>query len=232
MGGERLFDFMEGLPRVCFSPYQSCSKSPRKDSGGRVEDSSSSSSVVTQTVVSSVAIAVSGTSETTSDLPGPPSSAPVSSASSGPESVASYALASFRKAGQEAGLSKRAATFTAESLRPSTRCTYDSRLAGFRKWCSSASCDPRSASLGCIADFFISLFDKDLSLSSIRGYRSAIASVHKGFSNGSTMSNFPFLTRLFRSFFLKRPPSQSLVPSWSLPAVLRALAEAPFEPLH
>ena len=46
------------------------------------------------------------------------------------------------------------------------------------------------------------------------------------------MSNSPFLTRLFRSFFLKRPPSRSLVPSWSLPAVLRVLAEAPFEPLQ
>ena len=46
------------------------------------------------------------------------------------------------------------------------------------------------------------------------------------------MSNSPFLTSLFRSFFLKRPPSRSLVPSWSLPAVLRALAKAPFEPLH
>ena len=42
----------------------------------------------------------------------------------------------------------------------------------------------------------------------------------------------PFLTRLFRSFFLKRPPSRSLVPSWSLSAVLRVLAEAPFEPLQ
>ena len=46
------------------------------------------------------------------------------------------------------------------------------------------------------------------------------------------MSNSPFLTDLFRSFFLKRPPSRSLVPSWSPPVVPRALAEAPFEPLQ
>ena len=164
--------------------------------------------------------------------PGLSSSAPVSSASSAPGPAASYALASLRDLGQEAGLSERATTFTAESLRLSTRCTYDSRLAGFRKWYTSKACDPRSASLGCIADFFISLFDKNLSIASIRGYRSAIASVHKGFSNGSTVSNSPFLTRLFRSFFLKRPPSRSLVPSWSLPAVLKVLAEAPFEPLQ
>ena len=35
-----------------------------------------------------------------------------------------------------------------------------------------------------------------------------------------------------RSFFLKRPRCKTLLPSWSLPAVLKALAEAPFEPLH
>ena len=32
--------------------------------------------------------------------------------------------------------------------------------------------------------------------------------------------------------FLKRPPEKTLLPAWSLPVVLRALAEAPFEPLH
>ena len=65
------------------------------------------------------------------------------------------------------------------------------------------TCDPRSASLGCIADFFISLFVENLSIASIRGFfRSAVASVHKGLSNGSTVSNSPFLTHLFRSVLL------------------------------
>ena len=193
---------------------------------------SSSPSVAKQAVVPSAVISVSGISKTAAGVTGPSLSASVSSASSAPGLAASYALASLRESGQQAGLSERAATFTAESLRLSTRCTYDSRLAGFRKWCTSKACDPRSASLGCVADFFLSLFDKNLSIATIRGYRSAIASVHKGFSNGSTVSNSPFLTRLFRSFFLKRPPARSLVPSWSLPAVLRVLAEAPFEPLQ
>ena len=35
----------------------------------------------------------------------------------------------------------------------------------------------------------------------------------------------------FGLFFLQRPPSRSLIPSWSLPAVLNTLSEAPFEPL-
>ena len=39
------------------------------------------------------------------------------------------------------------------------------------------------------------------------------------------------MSRLLRAFFLEVPPVRSLVPSWSLPAVLRALARPPFEPL-
>ena len=86
--------------------------------------------------------------------------------------------------------------------------------------------------LGSIADFFVSLFDKNCSVSTIRGYRLAIASFHAGFPDGCTVSNSPFLTRLLKSFFLKRPPSQSLIPSWSFPSVLRSLTSSPFEPLH
>ena len=81
-------------------------------------------------------------------------------------------------------------------------------------------------------DFLISRFDKGLTVVTLRSYRSAIASCHRGFSNGSSVSNSKFLTRLFQSFFLKRPPSKTLLPAWSLPAVLKVLASAPFEPLH
>ena len=41
-----------------------------------------------------------------------------------------------------------------------------------------------------------------------------------------------YISRLLKAFFLQRPPVRSLVPSWSLPSVLRCLAEAPFEPLQ
>ena len=58
-----------------------------------------------------------------------------------------------------------------------------------------------------------------------------MASCLRGFSDGSSVTNSAFLTRLVRSFFLKRPPSKTLVPAWSLRAVLKVLASAPFEPL-
>ena len=80
--------------------------------------------------------------------------------------------------------------------------------------------------------FFISRFDKGLALATLRSYRSAIGSCHRGFCDGSSVTNSQFLTRLLRSFFLKRPPFKTLLPAWSLPAVLKVLASAPFEPLH
>ena len=108
----------------------------------------------------------------------------------------------------------------------------DSKLELFFKWCNDFTCDPYSASLGQVADFLIFLFDKGLAISTIRGYRSAFASCHRGFQDGSSISESSILTNLCKSFFLKRPPEKTLLPAWSLPVVLRALAEAPFEPLH
>ena len=37
---------------------------------------------------------------------------------------------------------------------------------------------------------------------------------------------------MIRAFFLKRPRCKSLLPAWSLPAVLQALSKEPFEPMY
>ena len=102
----------------------------------------------------------------------------------------------------------------------------------FREWCSKILCDPTSSPLGVVADFLISRFDKGLTVVTLRSYRSAMASCLRGFSDGSLVTNSAFLTRLVRSFFLKRPSFKTLVPAWSLPTVLIVLASVPFEPLH
>ena len=154
-------------------PVQSAPSSTSESSSGRSRPPSHSPSLASETLVSSPSVATGGLSEEPSASPGPSSAyLPLPSSSSG--SSASFTLAAFRKRGQEAGLSERAADFAAQSLRPSTRCSYDARLAGFLKWCSQSACDPYTASLGSIADFLVSLFDKNSSVSTIRGYRSLI----------------------------------------------------------
>ena len=52
------------------------------------------------------------------------------------------------------------------------------------------------------------------------------------FQDYSSVSGLPFLSRLCRSFFLKRPPVKTLLSAWSLPSVLCVLSRAPFEHLH
>ena len=47
----------------------------------------------------------------------------------------------------------------------------------------------------------------------------------------SIVSNAPTLTKLLKAFFLQKPPTKNLLPSWSLPCILRALAKGPFESL-
>ena len=89
--------------------------------------------------------------------------------------------------------------------------------ASRRETCNDIPCDPYSASLGQIADFLVFLFDKGLAISTIRVYRSAIASCHMGFQDGSSISGSSVLTKLCKSFFLKRPPIKTLLPAWSLP---------------
>ena len=87
---------------------------------------------------------------------------------------------------------------------------------------------PHTTSIYCIADFIIAVFDKGCAVSIIKGYRSPIATVHR---KGTSVTNLPTLGRLIRVLFHERPPDRKLLPSWSLPKMLEALAKAPFEPL-
>ena len=188
--------------------------------------------LASETLVPEVVVASGGISQSSPAPEGPCLPTHVSSTSSETREFTSYTLAAFWEKGKQAGLSARATEFSAEALRESTRASYDSKLECFFKWCNDIPCDPYSASLGQVADFLVFLFDKGLAISTIRAYRSAIASCHKGFRDGSSILGSSVLSRLRRSFILKHPPVKTLLSAWSLPVVLRALSEAPFEPLH
>ena len=75
------------------------------------------------------------------------------------------------------------------------------------------------------------LFERDLASSTIKNYRSAIAAVHRGFPDGSSVSDNHALHQLLRGMFVSRPPTRRLVPAWDLFSVLATLSSPPFEPL-
>ena len=85
--------------------------------------------------------------------------------------------------------------------------------------------------MGAIGDFLLYLFESGLAPGTIKNYRSAISAVHRGFSDGSTVSDNRALGQLIKGMFVERPPSRRLVPTWDLFQVLSSLSKAPFEPL-
>ena len=131
---------------------------------------------------------------------------------------------------QTAGLSDTAAALAAKSRRAFTRKTYDNRLQHHIKWCSQKAVNAYSASLTDIGDFFVRLFDSRLQIATIQGYRSAIGVIHKGFDDGSNLSNNALVCHLIKGMFVERPPAKKLISSWDLVTILHKLAKAPFEP--
>ncbi|PIK40160.1 hypothetical protein BSL78_22988 [Apostichopus japonicus] len=119
----------------------------------------------------------------------------------------------------------------ADARRGTTAATYDSRLRKFDQWCRPRQILLPAASVTQIAEFLLSLFGEGKQVSTIRNYRSAIAAIHQGFPDGSTLSNNPYIAQLIKGMANRRPQIRRLAPSWGLSAVLHALAGPPYEPM-
>ena len=87
--------------------------------------------LASETMVPEVVIASGGTSQSSPSFVGPCLPTHVSSTTSETRKPSSHTLAAFREKGKQAEPSARAAEFTAEALRESTRASYDSKLELF-----------------------------------------------------------------------------------------------------
>ena len=127
--------------------------------------------------------------------------------------------------------SKRARDYIKQARRVSTRKLYDARLSIYRGWCDEQSVSATSASIEEIANFFVYLHEvRKCKATTIAGYRSAIASIHKGIA-GTSVSQDKTLSSLIKGIFNSDPDLRPLLPNWDLPSVLGALVASPFEPL-
>lgn len=140
-------------------------------------------------------------------------------------------LAFIRHSLRKKRFSSKAAEFVSKARRDSTTAVYNAKWKIFTDWCSRKKVDPVYPSLRRIADFFIFLFEKkNLSVSTIRGYRSMLSQT-LSFRKTCTIGTDPILSDLIRSFELKRPVCRSLAPKWNLSCVLWSLTKTPYEPL-
>ena len=149
-----------------------------------------------------------------------------------PERPSLDCVATVRQSLVSQGLSKEAATLAANSRRPSTLDMYSSRLGMFRRWCEGRKISPTSAPIGDVADFLLEQFNQGKAINTVKGFCTAIAAIHSGFPDGSTVSTAKPLELLLRGMYLQRPTTRVLAPPWSMNVVLRALARAPFEPIQ
>ena len=120
----------------------------------------------------------------------------------------------------------------AQSRRSSTLGMYSARLRLYGEWCQNHEVTPDSATVGEVADFLLHQFQLGKLVNTVKGFRSAIAAVHLGFEDGSTVSTAAPLEHLIKGMFLQRPVVRVLSPPWSIQTVLDTLAKFPFEPLE
>ena len=142
----------------------------------------------------------------------PPALASVSSTLPGSPSAQASCLATLQRYTRAAGFSSAVAEQSSLARRPSSRAVYQARWSVYRDWCHSNGHSVSRPTLAKVADFLYWLrFSRGLSVSSLRGYRSALSAVFC--FHLPSLSSDPVIRNLLRSFRLSsaervmRPPA-------------------------
>ena len=215
--------------RVCLSPDSTHTDGTNQGSARQMQNDPDSTSMATKKLVpEATGVAFAGTS----NIAGSARSAK----STQGQSVAPRAgniqlgsMASVRKSLRCKGFSKVTSKLIANAVRTSTRAVYKCRFEEFVRWCTRREVDPFRTDIVTIANFLGTLYKKNLSHSTIAGYRSAISSYLDPI-DGFRVGDHPTLTRTVKGVFTLRPPARTLAPSWNLTKVLKKLRGPPFEP--
>ena len=131
---------------------------------------------------------------------------------------------------QQRGLSAGVIEVMMGARAQSTSKLYAQKWSVFVDWCVERRIDPGSCAVEPVLEFLRSLFDKNRAASTIRVYAAAISACHEGFPKGPVFSH-PYVKRFLKGCVRLRPVVRTVVPSWDLQLVLRALCRSPFEPV-
>ena len=116
--------------------------------------------------------------------------------------------------------------------RLSTNRMYNDRWLCFTNWITRKGFDPLGPTAAQIAAFLYELFDTHgLSLQTIKGYRSCLASVLSCMGRAAEVQA-KTISDMIMSMELQRPRLTLVLPQWDLGIVLEALSKPPYEPLR
>ena len=98
-------------------------------------------------------------------------------------------------------------------------------------WCSQWKVDPFTASVAVVGDFLLHMYDQKLAISTLEGYRMAIANTLRAMSNVE-VGRCDTLKARIRNLQIDRVRTRRPPPDWDLSLVLHWLRLPPFEPLR
>ena len=231
LGGGRAVLQMGRAPCLRISAVPADKRGPRKSGEFRqLPDRSSGSEVVFAEVVPQVASALGGPSTRDSDQSRRSVATRIPVAPD-PGVAISARVAAVEQSLASRGFSQQTAGFLRKSTRESSAILYDSKWQCFADWCRERSKDPLATTVQSLADFLMWLFSvKSLSVSAIKGYRSALAHTWRSAALQDPSTD-TIIAKLIKSFEIQRPPVRQVAPPWNLSVVLNYLMGPPFEPL-
>ena len=147
-----------------------------------------------------------------------------------PPNAAVSCLETIKRFARTKGVSFAVARKVSLARRTSTNINYQHKWKVYRKWCKDNHHTVSRPTVGKVADFLLYLrTQRQLSVSAVKGYKSMLASVFKYMFRD--VFEDPVLTDLLRAFEVEVPKRSLQQPPWDLDAVLKVLAEPPYEPM-
>ena len=224
-------DRLESKVTVCLPAAQYCSQSARESSQVALVGNASDSSILGNKIPLHPTLALQRDSADPVASEAQTSEATTSAHVSQKPSIFEPSCVLAKDCLRLQGYSNEVASRILNPVRKSSQIVYEAKWNCFISYCQDLDIDHLNVSIPQLTDFFEYLFTvKNYQSVTIKGYRSAL-NLRLSHRLGDLGSN-PVLNRLFQSFDRDRPRCSLRVQPWDLSLVLRALTQAPFEPLN
>lgn len=227
----RTVDELGESSSVCLSPDRTVGQSCGETEKACVSDDIGSPVLARETVVPRIDETASGASSTATTKKRPTQTTEEAGVSSKLGNAKSSRMESIKQAVEHKGFSEDVAEKVTKAICNSSSKVYETRWSYFVEWCQKKGIVPQKAEVQQVADFLLHLTnEKKLSISTVKGYRTAIAKVLL-YSQGTDISANPVLSDLVSALEHDRLKISKKFPKWDLGLVLRSLTKEPYEPM-
>ena len=131
---------------------------------------------------------------------------------------------------QASGVSDAVAATIEAAHRPSTRALYQTKWRFFRVWCNRRNVNPVHPPVVTVLKYLQHLLSVPIKVATILTHISALSACCDPIE-GTSIGCQPLIKAWVKGAKALNPRVRTLMPAWSLPVVLSALREPPYEPM-